>query len=50
MRWTERQRAMLRVGPDNEAKLQVRLREVRARLVGQNFHPDTAPAAAGSAG
>jgi hypothetical protein len=44
------QRAMLRVGADNEAKLKARLREVRARLVGQNVHADTAPAAAGSAG
>lgn len=44
------QRAMLRAGADNEAKLKARLREVRARLVSQNFHPDTAPAAAASAG
>lgn len=44
------QRAMLRVGPDNEAKLKARLREIRSRLVGQNFPTDAAPAPAGTAG
>jgi hypothetical protein len=44
------QRALLRAGPDNEAKLKTRLREIRTRLVGQNLHTDVAPAAAGSAG
>lgn len=44
------QRAMLRTGPDNEAKLKARLREIRTRLVGQNLHPEAAPATAGSAG
>lgn len=43
------QRAMLRVGPGNEAILKARLRRIRSLLVGQNFHPDEAPAAAGSA-
>lgn len=42
------QRAMLRVGPDNEAMLKGRLREIRTRLVGQNLHPQAAPATAGS--
>ncbi|MEP7185202.1 MAG: DUF3014 domain-containing protein [Rhodanobacter sp.] len=43
------QRALLRAGPDNEALLKSRLREIRSRLVGQKFRPDTVPAAAGSA-
>lgn len=44
------QRAVLRAGPVNEAKLKARLREVRSLLVGQDFHPGTAPAAPQSAG
>ena len=43
------QRAMLRIGPDNEAKLKASLREIRSRLVGQDFRQDVAPAAAASA-
>lgn len=44
------QRAMLRVGQDNASELKARLREIRARLIGQDFHPAAAPAAASSAG
>lgn len=44
------QRAMLRTGPDNEAKLKARLREIRSRLVGQPLQQGIAPGTAGSAG
>lgn len=43
------QRALLRAGPNNEAMLKAKLRVIRSLLVGQKLHPDTAPAAAGSA-
>lgn len=38
------QRAMLRTGPDNEALLKARLREIKARLLGQHFQQHLAPA------
>lgn len=44
------QRMMIRVGPDNEAKLKAKLRMIRAKLVGQNLKPAAAPAVAASAG
>lgn len=44
------QRAMLRVGSDNEVRLKARLREIRTRLLGQHLQQSTAPAADGSAG
>lgn len=44
------QRALLRTGPANEAKIKARLREIRSRLVGQNLSPEVLPAATASAG
>jgi hypothetical protein len=44
------QRAMLRAGPDNEARLKARLREIRTRLLGQHLQQRPAPAAAETAG
>lgn len=41
------QKAMLRIGPANEAAVKAKLRDVRARLVGSGLH--TAPAAPASA-
>lgn len=45
------QKMLLHSGPDNEAKIKTKLREMRAMLVGQKFTAGNAPAApAGNAG